>query len=62
MLAADKSGFKAQLLLDQDMVQDTEVETLVNGTRDFLARLPRGPKGGVLHVCWTADIGMHGLP
>ena len=61
MLAADKSGFKAQLLLDRDMVQETEVEALVKGTRDFLARLPRGPKGGALYVCWTADIGAHSL-
>ncbi len=49
-------GFTADLYLDRDIVEEDEVETIVQGTCEFLEQIPLGTDGGSLSVFWMEEI------
>jgi len=56
MLAADEHGFDAYLFLDRTLVEEAELETLIQGTCDFLNTIALGSEGGSLIVQWIEYI------
>jgi len=56
MLALDDYGFDAYLFLDRALVEESELETLVQGTCDLLKQIPPRPEGGSLVVQWMGGI------
>ena len=59
MLAPDERGFNAHLFLDWTLVEETEVETLIQGTLDLLNQILPHSESGSLAVHWMGDIGYY---
>jgi hypothetical protein len=61
MLALDDYGFDAYLFLDRALVEESELETLIQGTYDLLKQIPPRPEGGSLVIQWMEEIAEYSL-